>query len=46
MNYYDYNENQSNRIDSSFIETISQKMVSSIMEQITDTPKTNNEKKE
>lgn len=46
MNYYDFNVNQSNKIDSSVVETISRRMVNSIMNQILDDNKTNHEIKE
>lgn len=46
MNYYDFNVNQSKRIDSSVIDTISRRMVNSIMNQIFDDIKTNHEIKE
>lgn len=46
MNYYDFNVNQSKRIDSSVIDTISRRMVNSIMNQIFDDIITNHEIKE
>ena len=46
MNYYDFNANQSNKIDSSVVDTISRRMVNSIMNQILDDNKTDLELKE
>ncbi len=46
MNYYDFNVDQSKSIDSSVVDNISRKMVSSIMNQIIDDNKNNYELKE